>query len=148
MPVVSGQLFKREHVLSSPSTLLPANADSLPTAVLVVNGVDNAAVVTVANKSTGVYTFTVTLPALSLGDYIQIRCTAVYSTATYFYNLFGDTCLVLLTTNDVELLRASMSLTVLESASLPNGTYTATLGATGATVTVIILNKTVTATIA
>jgi hypothetical protein len=38
-----------------------ANAASTPTGTLVVNGVDNAAVVTVTNKATGIYKASVIL---------------------------------------------------------------------------------------
>jgi hypothetical protein len=44
-----------EFVTQHPQTGAATDADELPTAVVVLNGVDNAAVVTVANKDTGVY---------------------------------------------------------------------------------------------
>lgn len=54
-----------------------ADADALPTSVLVINGVDNAAVVTVVNKSTGIYNASVTLPStLVAGNAIQLRISA------------------------------------------------------------------------
>jgi hypothetical protein len=53
-----------------------ANADSLPTGTLVINGVDDGATVTIANKTTGVYTASVVLPTIDDGDLIQIRVAA------------------------------------------------------------------------
>lgn len=50
-----------------------ADADALPTGTVVVNGVDNGAAVTVANVTTGEYKATVTLPALTAGDIVQLR---------------------------------------------------------------------------
>jgi hypothetical protein len=53
-----------------------ANAASTPTGTLVVNGVDNAAVVTVTNKATGIYKASVILPSLAAGDLVQLRIAA------------------------------------------------------------------------
>ncbi|MBN1320726.1 MAG: hypothetical protein JXA87_07795 [Thermoleophilia bacterium] len=63
MSVKSGQVIVSEFVTENPATGAAVNADSLPTAVLTVNGVDNAAGVTVASKATGEYTASVTLPS-------------------------------------------------------------------------------------
>lgn len=58
------------------STGVGTNADSLPAGTLYVNGVANAATVTVANLATGVYTAAVTLPALAVGDVVDLRIAA------------------------------------------------------------------------
>jgi len=59
-----------------PATGALTDADALPAGVLVLNGVNNAAVVTVANIATGIYTAAVTLPTLAAGDEVQIRIAA------------------------------------------------------------------------
>lgn len=56
-----------------------ANADSLPTAKLVINGVDDGVSVTVTNKATGIYKASVTLPTTAEGDLLQIRVSATVS---------------------------------------------------------------------
>lgn len=62
-------------ILSSTGAL--ADADSLPTAVLSVNGTNDAATVTITNKSTGRYKGSVTIPAgCAAGDNIDINISA------------------------------------------------------------------------
>lgn len=57
-----------------------ANADSLPTAVLVKNGDDTAETVTVTNIATGVYKASVTIPSSYVaGDEVQLRVAATVS---------------------------------------------------------------------
>jgi hypothetical protein len=58
------------------------NADSLPTGVLVLNGTDNGATVTVTNKATGSYKFSVVLPTTAEGDLLQVRINAVVDSVT------------------------------------------------------------------
>jgi len=76
MSVKSGQAVTTEFTTADPTTAAATDADSLPTGTLVVNGTDNAATVTVTNKTTGVYKAVVTLPALSAGDIVGIRIAA------------------------------------------------------------------------
>ena len=53
------------------------NADSLPVGVFVRNGADTAIVVTITNKTTGVYTYEVDIPSsYVVGDDVQIRVSA------------------------------------------------------------------------
>lgn len=52
------------------------DADATPVGTLVINGTDDAATVTVTNKSTGSYKAAVTLPALGAGDGVQLRIAA------------------------------------------------------------------------
>lgn len=57
------------------------NADALPTGTLVLDGANNAASVTVANVSTGIYSFSVTIPSgATAGQYAQVRIAATVST--------------------------------------------------------------------
>lgn len=76
MSVQTGQVIAEPFTTADPTTGAATNADSLPTAVLVVNGADDAAVVTVANVSTGRYTASVTLPTLAAGDQLAIVASA------------------------------------------------------------------------
>jgi hypothetical protein len=80
MTVKSAQAVVVEFTTANPTTAAAANADSLPAGTLYVNGVANAATVTVANVTTGVYTASVTLPALSAGDVVGIRIAATVAT--------------------------------------------------------------------
>lgn len=59
-----------------------SNSDTAPIAVLVKNSVDTATVVTIANISTGVYSASVTMPALAAGDIMQIRVAATIGGVT------------------------------------------------------------------
>jgi hypothetical protein len=76
MSVRSGQTVTVDFTTTSPTTGAAANADSTPAGTLVVNGTDDAAAVTVTNKSTGVYKAAVTLPTLAIGDRVQVRIAA------------------------------------------------------------------------
>jgi hypothetical protein len=75
MSVRSGQSITVDFTTRD-STGALANADSLPAGTLVVNGTDNAASVTVTNKATGRYKAAVTLPALAVGDVVQLYVAA------------------------------------------------------------------------
>lgn len=60
-----------------------ANADSLPTGTLYVDGTASAAVVTVANVSTGLYTATATVPAdVTAAQRIALEVTATVAGVT------------------------------------------------------------------
>ena len=80
MSVKSGQVVTVDFTTANPTTGAAADASSLPTATLVVNGTDNAATVTVTNKATGVYKAAVTLPTLTAGDVVSIRVAATVAT--------------------------------------------------------------------
>lgn len=73
--VKSGQTWVVEFVTSS-STGAATDSDSLPAGVLVVNGADNAASVTVTKITTGRYKAAVTLPTLAAGDVVEMAITA------------------------------------------------------------------------
>lgn len=77
--VKSGQAWVVEFVTSS-ATGAAVNADSLPTATLVVNGTDNAATVTASNIDTGRYKASVTLPTLAAGDVVEMAVAATIAT--------------------------------------------------------------------
>lgn len=69
-----------------------ADADSTPTGTLVVNGTDNAATVTVTNKTTGQYKAAVTLPTtLAIGDVVQLSIAATVSSVASGGIILTDT---------------------------------------------------------
>jgi len=76
MSIVSAQIVTAMFTTCDPNTGAALDADALPTGLLYVNGVADAAVVAVANMATGVYRAVVTLPALAAGDLVAIRITA------------------------------------------------------------------------
>lgn len=67
------------------------DADSLPTGTLVVDGTDNAAVVTVTNKATGIYKAAVTLPSLTAGQQVSIRIEATVDSITTGATIWRET---------------------------------------------------------
>lgn len=72
----TGETVTVQFFVSDPATSGLVDADALPTGVLVLNGVDNAAAVTVTNLATGIYRAAVTLPAITDGDELQLRIAA------------------------------------------------------------------------
>lgn len=91
--VYSGRMItKRFHTFDSECVLTAAS--SLPTAKLIVNSVQNAATVTVSAIGGGVYKASVTIPAVLIGDVIQIAVTAtvggVTSTGAVLTDVVGD----------------------------------------------------------
>lgn len=76
MSIKSGQsvtvLFSTAHA----TTGAAANADALPVGTLYVNGVANAAVVTVTNLVMGLYRVAVTLPTMAAGAVASLRIAA------------------------------------------------------------------------
>lgn len=76
MIVKTGQAVVAEFPTSAPTTGAAANADSLPTGTLYVDGTANAAAVTVTNQATGLYKASVTLPALTAGQMVAIVISA------------------------------------------------------------------------
>jgi hypothetical protein len=96
MSVRSAQAVTVDFTTASPTTGAAANADSTPTGTLVVNGTDDAAAVTVTNKSTGVYKAAVTLPTLAVGDRVQLRVAATVGGVAAKEYVWEDTKDVLL----------------------------------------------------
>ena len=90
--IVSATTIARQFCTYSPTTGALANADSLPTGTLTVNGVDNAATVTVTNVTTGVYKWSVTLPALTVGDLVAMRIAATVSSVSSGGIVWQDYC--------------------------------------------------------
>jgi hypothetical protein len=78
----TGETVTVDFCTQTPGTGAATNADSTPTATLVLNGTDNAASVTVTNKATGVYKASVVLPAVTDGDTLRLRVTAVVGGVT------------------------------------------------------------------
>jgi hypothetical protein len=76
MTVKSNAAVTVEFTTSHPYTMVATNADSLPTGVLFVNGVTNAATVTISAITAGVYSAAVTLPTLAAGDVVGLRILA------------------------------------------------------------------------
>ena len=75
MTVKTGQAIAGQfNTLASTGALV--DADSTPTGTLIVASVNNGATVTVAKISTGVYSWSVTLPSLTAGQVVQIRIAA------------------------------------------------------------------------
>ena len=67
-------------------------ADSLPIGTLTVNGVDDAAIVTVALVSGNNYTASVVLPILNIGDRVAIRIAATVATISDVAYIWDDWC--------------------------------------------------------
>ena len=80
MSIASGQAVTRIFTTAHPATKAPTDADATPTGTLYVNGTADAATVTVTNITTGVYKAAVTLPALSVGDDVDMRIAATVAT--------------------------------------------------------------------
>lgn len=70
----SGDAYHRSFSISS-STGAATNADSTPTGTLYVNGVSNAATVTISNPATGLYHASATLPGAA-GDVVELAISA------------------------------------------------------------------------
>lgn len=67
------------------------NADSPPTGLLVINGVDSIVTVTVSNITTGEYKAEFTVPIDSVyGDYLQMVITATLSSTTNKSVIWND----------------------------------------------------------
>lgn len=79
MSVKTSDAITAEFITANPTTGAAADADSLPTGTLVLNGVDNAATVTVTNIDTGRYKAAVTLPTIASGDTVQLAVAATVS---------------------------------------------------------------------
>lgn len=76
MIVKPGDLWVCEFTTASFATGAATDATGTPAATLYVNGVANAATVTVSNIATGLYKASVTIPALNAGDTVAMVVTA------------------------------------------------------------------------
>lgn len=77
MSVQSGQTITRTFTTVHPATNTATDADTLPTAVLRIDGTDDAAAVTVtALAGAGDYTFSVTLPTKAAGACAEVIVSA------------------------------------------------------------------------
>lgn len=92
MSLLSGQTITKVFTTRNFSTGAAANADSLPTGTLYINGTANAATVTVTNITTGVYKAAVTLPALSPGDVVELAISATVSAVADNAVVYTDSC--------------------------------------------------------
>jgi len=90
--IASGQAVTRIFTTAHPATKAPTDADATPTGTLYVNGTADAATVTVTNITTGVYKAAVTLPALSVGDDVDMRIAATVATVAGTAVIWADTC--------------------------------------------------------
>lgn len=79
MSVKTSDAITAEFTTANPTTGAAADADSLPTGTLVINGTDNGATVTVTNIDTGRYKAAVTLPTIASGDTVQLAVAATVS---------------------------------------------------------------------
>lgn len=109
MSIVTGQTITREFSLRDPITGLPSNASSLPTGTLIKNGVAQGTTVTVANITTGRYTWSVTVPTLALRDSVQVRITCVFAGNTYEQLVYSDVCDIALDSNGSVLLQPTQT---------------------------------------
>ena len=91
MSVKSQQSVTVEFTTAHPTTGAPTSGDTTPTGILFVDGVANAAAVTVTNITTGVYKAAVTLPTLTAGQVVGIRITAVVATVSGTSVVWQDT---------------------------------------------------------
>lgn len=96
MSVRSGQSIVCLFTTRAFSTGVGTNADSLPAGTLYVNGVSNAATVTVTNVTTGVYKAAVTMPTLAVGDVVDLRISATVSSVADNAVVWRDTKDILL----------------------------------------------------
>jgi hypothetical protein len=83
MTVRASQSVTRVFTLRRTDTQAAANADSLPTGTLYVNGTADAATVTITNITTGVYKAAVTMPSgLVIGDVVDLRISATVNSVS------------------------------------------------------------------
>ena len=93
MSVRSGQSVTVKFTTRAFATGAATDATGTPTGVLFVNGVADAATVTVTKQSasTGKYLAQVTLPTLAFGDVVSLEVTATVSGVTDAENIWRDT---------------------------------------------------------
>lgn len=93
MSVTIGDLVTRVFTTTNPATGAAADADALPTGALWVDGVGNAATVTIADAAgTGRYTFSVTMPALAVGARVQVVVDATIGGVACAGEVWSDQC--------------------------------------------------------
>lgn len=90
--VRSGQQVTIEFPTRRFDTGVTTNADALPTAVLVVNGTNNSAVVSISSVATGRYKASVLLPTLSDGDIVEIVAFATVNAVSDQAVVWRDAC--------------------------------------------------------
>ncbi len=91
MSVLSGQTIAVDFTTRAVGAG-ETDATGTPVGTLVLDGVDAGATVTVTNKATGRYTASVLLPALVVGERVQIRIRATVSGVTDSDIVFEDVC--------------------------------------------------------
>ena len=74
------------------SSQASADADSLPSGTLYLNGASNAATVTIAHVSTGLYSFSVTMPTLAIGDRVKVEVSATIGGVAVVGEVANDAC--------------------------------------------------------
>lgn len=87
MRQVTGNTVVRCFTTQNPTGA--ADADSLPTGTLVINGVDDGATVNITRKALGSYSASVVLPTISNGDELEIRIEATVGGVAGKLNLFA-----------------------------------------------------------
>lgn len=86
-----GSTAAGEFTTRNPDTGVESNADSIPTGVLVLNGVDTAVTVTITEKETGVYKWSAPISSTySRGDRVQIRIAATIAGKTDNFDVCDD----------------------------------------------------------
>lgn len=91
MSVRSAQSITKLFATSRFDTGASTNGDSLPAGTLYVNGVSNAATVTVTPVTTGVYKAQVTLPTLAVGDVVDLRIAVTVNSVSANGVIWSDT---------------------------------------------------------
>lgn len=103
MSVATGELVTQIFTTANPATSAAVDADSLPTGALWIDGVVNAATVTITNLAgTGVYSFAVTMPTLTLGQRVQVVVSATVLDVALVGAVWGDQCTLLATQASVD----------------------------------------------
>lgn len=93
MSVSTGDLVVQIFTTANPTTGAAADADSLPTGVLWIDGVANGATVTIADATgTGRYTFSVTMPTLTTGQRVAVVVAATIATIACAGEVWADQC--------------------------------------------------------
>ncbi len=91
MSIRSAQTVVVEFTTARFDTGAATTADSLPTGTLVLNGVDNAAAVTVTLVDTGRYKASVTMPTLAVGDIVELSVAATVNSVAGKAIVWRDT---------------------------------------------------------
>lgn len=98
MGVLAGEGVTRQWTLRRFDTGQRSDADSLPTGVLVRNGADTGETVTIENVSTGVYKWSITIPADWVkGDEVDLRITATVNSVTFDHVVWRSTVVTSIT---------------------------------------------------